>query len=137
MPAAQGRKTVSDLTLPGKRIYWGAPHPLTLFQRKIEKIFVSMGFSVEDGPEIETDYYNFEALNFPPYHPARDSWDTLYINDKLLLRTHTSPVQIRVMEKRNHRFGSSFQEKFTGGKLPTPLIYPCFIKLRAWSLTGV
>jgi len=133
----RAEKTVSDLTLPGKRIYWGAPHPLTLFQRKIEKIFVSMGFSVEDGPEIETDYYNFEALNFPPYHPARDSWDTLYINDKLLLRTHTSPVQIRVMEKRNHRFGSSFQEKFTGGKLPTPLIYPCFIKLRAWSLTGV
>jgi len=59
-----------------------------------------MGFSVEEGPEIETDYYNFEALNFPPYHPARDSWDTLYINDKLLLRTHTSPVQIRVMEKK-------------------------------------
>jgi phenylalanyl-tRNA synthetase alpha chain len=58
-----------------------------------------MGFSVARGPEIETDYYNFEALNFPPHHPARDDWDTLYINDGLLLRTHTSPMQIRVMEK--------------------------------------
>ncbi|HEK84783.1 MAG TPA: phenylalanine--tRNA ligase subunit alpha [Candidatus Aminicenantes bacterium] len=93
-------KIAEDLTLPGWKPYWGAPHPLTLFQLAIEKIFVSMGFTVEDGPEIETDYYNFEALNFPPHHPARDSWDTLYINDKLLLRTHTSPVQIRVMEKK-------------------------------------
>ena len=59
-----------------------------------------MGFTIEEGPEIETDYYNFEALNFPPHHPARDCWDTLYITDKVLLRTHTSPVQIRVMEKR-------------------------------------
>ncbi|MDD8020638.1 MAG: phenylalanine--tRNA ligase subunit alpha [Acidobacteriota bacterium] len=99
-PMPRAEKTLFDLTLPGRKTYWGAPHPLTLFQRKIEKIFISMGFSVEEGPEIETDYYNFEALNFPPYHPARDSWDTLYINDKLLLRTHTSPVQIRVMEKK-------------------------------------
>ncbi|MCI4444420.1 MAG: phenylalanine--tRNA ligase subunit alpha [Candidatus Aminicenantes bacterium] len=99
MPGAE-KIIVEDLTLPGNKIYWGAPHPLTLFQRTIEKIFISMGFSIEEGPEIETDYYNFEALNFPPHHPARDSWDTLYINDKLLLRTHTSPVQIRVMEKK-------------------------------------
>jgi phenylalanyl-tRNA synthetase alpha chain len=99
MPGAE-KIIGEDLTLPGNKIYWGAPHPLTLFQRTIEKIFISMGFSIEEGPEIETDYYNFEALNFPPHHPARDSWDTLYINDKLLLRTHTSPVQIRVMEKK-------------------------------------
>lgn len=89
-----------DLSLPGRKKYWGAPHPIRLFQQEIENIFLSMGFSIEEGPEIETDYYNFEALNFPPHHPARDDWDTLYITDTLLLRTHTSPVQIRVMEKR-------------------------------------
>jgi phenylalanyl-tRNA synthetase alpha chain len=88
-----------DLTLPGEKAYWGAPHPVFLFEQEIENIFLAMGFSVAEGPEIETDYYNFEALNFPPHHPARDNWDTLYINDTLLLRTHTSPVQIRVMEK--------------------------------------
>lgn len=89
-----------DLTLPGKKRYWGSPHPILLFQQEIENIFLRMGFSIAEGPEIETDYYNFEALNFPPHHPARDDWDTLYITDDLLLRTHTSPVQIRVMEKK-------------------------------------
>lgn len=89
-----------DLTLPGEKGYCGAPHPIVLFQQEIEEIFLSMGFSIEEGPEVETDYYNFEALNFPPNHPARDDWDTLYITDDLLLRTHTSPVQIRAMEKR-------------------------------------
>jgi len=89
-----------DLTLPGRRLYGGAPHPMTLFQQEIENVFLGMGFTIEEGPEIETDYYNFEALNFPPHHPARDCWDTLYITDNLLLRTHTSPVQIRVMEKK-------------------------------------
>lgn len=89
-----------DLTLPGEKGYCGAPHPVVLFQQEIEEIFLSMGFSIEEGPEVETDYYNFEALNFPPHHPARDDWDTLYITDDLLLRTHTSPVQIRAMEKR-------------------------------------
>jgi len=88
-----------DLTLPGKKRYPGSPHPITVFLEEIERIFLEMGFAIEEGPEIETDYYNFEALNFPPHHPARDSWDTLYIKDNLLLRTHTSPVQIRVMEK--------------------------------------
>ena len=94
-----GQEGDLDLTLPGERIPWGAPHPLTLFQQEIESIFLAMGFSIAEGPEIETDYYNFEALNFPPHHPARDSWDTLYLGDDLLLRTHTSPMQIRVMEK--------------------------------------
>jgi phenylalanyl-tRNA synthetase alpha chain len=88
-----------DLTLPGETIPWGTLHPLTLFQEEIENIFLAMGFSIAEGPEIETDYYNFEALNFPPHHPARDSWDTLYLGGDLLLRTHTSPMQIRVMEK--------------------------------------
>jgi phenylalanyl-tRNA synthetase alpha chain len=90
---------VEDLTLPGRSVYWGAPHPLMLFEQEIEEIFLAMGFSVAEGPEIETDFYNFEALNFPPHHPARDDWDTLYISENLLLRTHTSPMQIRVMEK--------------------------------------
>jgi phenylalanyl-tRNA synthetase alpha chain len=95
-----GRLTIDDLTLPGEKLTWGAPHPVLLFQEEIERIFESMGFSVAEGPEIETDYYNFEALNFPPHHPARDDWDTLYLGEDLLLRTHTSPMQIRVMEKR-------------------------------------
>ncbi|MFZ2052785.1 MAG: phenylalanine--tRNA ligase subunit alpha [Candidatus Aminicenantales bacterium] len=89
-----------DLTLPGETLAWGAPHPVVLFQEEIERIFESMGFSIAEGPEIETDYYNFEALNFPPHHPARDDWDTLYLGENLLLRTHTSPMQIRVMEKQ-------------------------------------
>jgi len=94
-----GQEGDLDLTLPGEKIPWGAPHPLMLFQEEIESIFLEMGFSIAEGPEIETDYYNFEALNFPPHHPARDSWDTLYLGDDLLLRTHTSPMQIRVMER--------------------------------------
>ena len=89
-----------DLTLPGRRLYWGSHHPLLRFNQKVICIFLNMGFSVESGPEVETDYYNFEALNFSAHHPSRDEGDTFYINDDLLLRTHTSPVQIRVMEKR-------------------------------------
>jgi phenylalanyl-tRNA synthetase alpha chain len=88
-----------DPTLPGQDVPLGALHPLTIFEREIEDIFKSMGFSIAEGPEIETDYYNFGALNFPLHHPARDDWDTLYLADDLLLRTHTSPMQIRVMEK--------------------------------------
>ncbi len=89
-----------DPTLPGDAVPWGALHPLTIFEKEIEDIFRGMGFSVAEGPEIETEYYNFAALNFPPHHPARDDWDTLYLGENLLLRTHTSPMQIRVMEKR-------------------------------------
>jgi phenylalanyl-tRNA synthetase alpha chain len=96
VPPAAG----ADLTLPGERRPWGAVHPLRIFLQELESVFLEMGFGIEDGPEIETDFYNFEALNFPPGHPARDKWDTLYLSDDLLLRTHTSPVQIRVMEKR-------------------------------------
>ena len=98
--AAPSDSTETDLTLPGPQLYLGAAHPVVLVQKQIEEIFQSMGFAIEEGPEVESDYYNFEALNFPPNHPARDDWDTLYINDKLLLRTHTSPVQIRVMERQ-------------------------------------
>lgn len=122
-------KQPEDLTLPGRQLYWGAPHPITLFQREIERIFISMGFSVEEGPEIETDYYNFEALNFPPHHPARDSWDTLYINDKLLLRTHTSPVQIRVMEKKKPPIRIIIPGKVFRRETPDPTHLPMFYQV--------
>jgi phenylalanyl-tRNA synthetase alpha chain len=89
---------VVDVTLPGRRPVVGAYHPVTLVRREIEEIFLRMGYSVADGPEAEDDWHNFEALNFPPDHPARDSQDTFFLKGGLLLRTHTSPVQIRTME---------------------------------------
>jgi len=88
-----------DLSLPGKSIKIGSRHILTQTLFEIKSIFKGLGFSVYDGPELESDYYNFEALNFPPDHPARDMQDTFFISDKFLLRTHTTPVQIRIMEK--------------------------------------
>jgi phenylalanyl-tRNA synthetase alpha chain len=96
-----------DITLPGIRRPLGAEHPIIKTMNEMVGVFRNLGYSVEEGPEIETDYYNFEALNFPPNHPARDTQDTLFVanqeskplRDRLLLRTHTSPVQIRTMEK--------------------------------------
>jgi len=88
-----------DVTLPGRRRPLGALHPVTKTLNEIVRIFTSMGFSVAEGPEIETDFYNFEALNIPKGHPAREMQDTFYISDEVVLRTHTSPVQVRVMEK--------------------------------------
>jgi len=88
-----------DVTLPGNRRRIGHVHPLTLARQEIEDIFTSMGYTVEDGPEVEKTYYNFEALNIPAGHPARDAKDTFYIDDDVVLRTHTSPVQVRTMEK--------------------------------------
>lgn len=88
-----------DVTLPGVPLRQGHPHPITLVMEEIKEIFMGMGFKVEDGPELETDYYNFEALNIPKDHPARDMQDSFYLTEELLLRTHTSPVQARVMEK--------------------------------------
>jgi phenylalanyl-tRNA synthetase alpha chain len=96
-----------DITLPGIRRPIGAEHPVIQTMNEIVAVFRNLGYSVEEGPEVETDYYNFESLNFPPNHPARDTQDTLFIagqeskpqRDRLLLRTHTSPVQIRTMEK--------------------------------------
>jgi phenylalanyl-tRNA synthetase alpha chain len=88
-----------DLTLPGCRRPLGSIHPVTQVMREIEDIFLGLGFSIESGPEIESVYYNFDALNIPESHPARDDWDTLYVNAETVLRTHTSPVQIRAMEK--------------------------------------
>lgn len=89
-----------DITLPGRVHTIGRQHPLALVQREIEKIFVEMGFDIIEGPEVELDYYNFEALNTPPDHPARDTQDTFYINERVLLRTQTSPIQIHTMEKQ-------------------------------------
>ena len=88
-----------DVTLPGYPFLPGGIHPLRRLQQEMEEISVRMGFRVVSGPELESDYYNFEALNMPKGHPARDTQDTLYITENLLLRTHTSPVQIRTMEK--------------------------------------
>ncbi len=88
-----------DLSLPGRRKKIGTKHILTQTTEEIKNIFKSLGFSVFEGPEVESDHYNFEMLNFPPDHPARDMQDTFFINKKFLLRTHTSPVQIRLMEK--------------------------------------
>lgn len=93
--------SIVDLTLPGRLKPIGTKHPLTQTMDEIKKIFLSMGFSVATGPEIETDYYNFGALNFAPDHPARDMQDTFFISKEVLLRTHTSPVQIRTMEKQD------------------------------------
>jgi len=89
-----------DVTLPPRGASIGTLHPITQVMNEIVEIFERMGFEVAEGPEIETDFYNFEALNIPKNHPARDMQDTFYISDDLVLRTHTSPVQIRVMEKQ-------------------------------------
>ena len=89
-----------DVTLPGKLPQFGAKHPLSIVLDEIKEIFIGMGFEIADGPEVETDYYNFEALNIPKDHPARDTQDTFYINENILLRTQTSPVQVRVMEQK-------------------------------------
>ncbi|GGM26921.1 phenylalanine--tRNA ligase alpha subunit [Paraliobacillus quinghaiensis] len=86
-----------DVTLPGRPVQVGGPHLLTSIVEEIEDLFIGMGFEVREGPEVETDYYNFEALNLPKDHPARDMQDSFYITEELLLRTHTSPVQARTM----------------------------------------
>jgi len=98
-----------DVTLPAKKIKLGHRHPNTRVLDEVERIFIGMGYEVVEGPEIEYDYYNFEALNIPANHPAKDEQDTFYINNDILLRTQTSPVQVRVMEK---------------GKLPIRMIAP-------------
>lgn len=106
---AKMKEEVIDVTLPAKKNNVGHRHPNTIALEDVEDIFVGMGYEVVEGPEIEYDYYNFEALNIPANHPAKDEQDTFYINDKIVLRTQTSPVQVRVMEK---------------GKLPIRVIAP-------------
>ena len=102
-------KEVIDVTLPAKQNSVGHRHPIMIALEEVERIFVGMGYEVVEGPEVEQDYYNFEALNIPKNHPARDEQDTFYINDSIVLRTQTSPVQVRVMEE---------------GKLPIRMIAP-------------
>ena len=88
-----------DVTLPGRKQYRGSKHPITLVTEEISEIFLSLGFGIAEGPEVEKDFYNFEALNIPKDHPARDMQDTFYVSPEVVLRTHTSPVQIRTMLK--------------------------------------
>ncbi|KHE70484.1 phenylalanine--tRNA ligase subunit alpha [Halobacillus sp. BBL2006] len=90
-----------DVTLPGRPVKVGGPHLLTSIVEEIEDLFIGMGFEIKEGPEVETDYYNFEALNLPKGHPARDMQDSFYVTEELLLRTHTSPVQARTMNDKN------------------------------------
>jgi phenylalanyl-tRNA synthetase alpha chain len=93
-----GRETI-DVTLPGRPLDTGAIHPINKVIQEIEDIFIGMGYTVAEGPEMEHDYYNFEALNLPKNHPARDMQDSFYITEEILMRTHTSPVQVRTMER--------------------------------------
>ncbi len=106
---AKMKKEVIDVTLPGKKNNVGHRHPNTIALEEVERIFIGMGYEVVEGPEVEKDYYNFEALNIPKDHPARDEQDTFYITEDIVLRTQTSPVQVREMEK---------------GKLPVRMIAP-------------
>jgi len=99
--ATEDKEEWIDVTRPGKKLTLGHLHPLTQVKRKVEEIFQAMGFSVVEGPEAENEWYNFDALNIPKDHPARDMWDTFYLKDGLLLRTHTTPVDARYMEKNN------------------------------------
>ncbi len=94
------KKEVIDVTMPGKAPEIGKLHPLTTVMNELKDIFIGMGYEIAEGPEVEYDYYNFEALNIPKNHPARDTQDTFYIEDNIVLRTQTSPMQIRVMEKQ-------------------------------------
>ncbi|MBW1894040.1 MAG: phenylalanine--tRNA ligase subunit alpha [Deltaproteobacteria bacterium] len=89
-----------DVSLPGRPVSAGSFHPVSLITEQISDIFSRLGFNIAEGPEVETDYYNFEALNFPKNHPARDMQDTFFVSDDIVLRTHTSPIQVRIMEKQ-------------------------------------
>jgi len=99
MDAEIDKAALIDVTLPGSDFERGSLHPVTLVQSRLEDIFTGMGFMIADGPEAETDYFNFEALNFPPGHPAREMQDTIWLKNGMLLRTHTSPVQVRTMQR--------------------------------------
>ncbi len=89
-----------DVTLPGRPAVYGSLHPISQINRQIMDIFIRLGFDIVEGPEVETDWYNFEALNFPKNHPARDMQDTFFVSSDIVLRTHTSPLQVRIMEKQ-------------------------------------
>lgn len=102
LEAGQGAAApAGDLSLPGRAIPVGRLHPVTQIMNEVCGIFEGLGFAVAEGPDVETDFYNFEALNIPPHHPARDMHDTFYVSESVLLRTHTSPMQIRTMENQS------------------------------------
>ena len=110
MAAALAAEAI-DITLPGTSVPQGSRHILSLVQEQMEDIFIGLGYSIAEGPQVEYDYYNFEALNLPPEHPAREMQDSFYFSESMLLRTHTSPVQVRTMERM-------------GGQLPVKVISP-------------
>ena len=119
--------TTVDVTLPGRRLPRGRLHPLNRIMAEVCDIFLHLGFEAVEGPEVELDWYNFEALNLPPDHPARDMQDTFYFSDKVLLRTHTSPMQIRTMESppapgAHHRPGQGLPPGL--GHHPLPHVSP-------------
>lgn len=118
-----------DVTLPGTVTSHGHLHPITLVRRKIEDVFVSMGYSVEDGPEIETSYYNFTALNIPAGHPARDPVNTFYVSDDLALRSQTSTVQIHTMQKRRAPLRVIAPGRVFRRDTPDPTHNPMFFQL--------
>jgi phenylalanyl-tRNA synthetase alpha chain len=118
-----------DVTLPGRRIAAGHLHPITLLRQKIEDIFVSMGYEIEDGPEIETDFYNFDALNIPPHHPARSWQDTFYLKDHLALRSQTSTMQIHAMQKRRPPLRVAAPGRVFRRDTPDPTHNPMFFQV--------
>jgi len=122
------RETV-DITLPGTRPRRGHLHPITLVRQRIEDIFVSMGYSVSDGPEIETSFYNFDALNIPPGHPARDSADTFYVSEDLALRSQTSTVQIHTMQQQKPPLRVIAPGRVFRRDTPDPTHNPMFFQL--------
>ncbi|HZS46721.1 MAG TPA: phenylalanine--tRNA ligase subunit alpha [Blastocatellia bacterium] len=120
-----------DITLPGRKPKLGHLHPITLIRQRIEDIFVAMGYSVEDGPEIETNYYNFDALNIPEGHPARESSDTLFISSELALRSQTSTIQIRALERRKPPLRVIGPGRVFRRDTPDPTHNPMFYQLEA------
>ena len=118
-----------DVTLPGTRPPRGHLHPLTLVRQRLEDVFVSMGYTVEDGPEIETSFYNFDALNIPPGHPARDSADTFYVSNDLALRSQTSTVQIHAMQRQKPPLRVIAPGRVFRRDTPDPTHNPMFFQL--------
>lgn len=124
-----------DVTLPGREKLCGRLHPLHTVENRIREIFIGMGFTVVDGPEIESTHNNFDALNAPADHPSRDFQDTFYIDETTLLRTQTSPVQIRAMTAKRHPSASSRPAVFTARTTWTRRIPRCSTRSRDWSST--
>ena len=125
-----------DVTLPGRRQPLGHLHPLTVTLNKMKDIFTSMGYSIAEGPQIESDYFNFEALNLPKDHPARDMQDSFYITEDILLRSQTSPVQARTMQLTNQivQFASLLQVMYIAVMIMMLHIPQCLLKLKVFAL---